>query len=346
MKTYTVSLENGDFKTLNEAAAALKGGSEETILKVSPGEYNESVVFECSNLTIDGEDSSLVTIFDGNYARMKDAEGNEIGTFNTAVVRIDGNNNVLRNLTIINRAGIGFDIGQAVALYADGDTFICDNCVLIAHQDTLFTAPLPPLNKHGRNEGFGPKQEMPRTPSLQCYSNCYIEGDIDFIFGGATVLFSDCTIFSHDSIAERRRRKMIASFDNDFINISSDLCRGYVCAPSTAEDAEFGYLFYRCHFTSDCPKGTVYLGRPWRPYGKAAFLFCTIGEHINPSLFNDWDDKKNRETSSFVLGGCTRINGSPVDSYDENGFGQFISDDEAETYIRKFENFAESRHRL
>ena len=344
MKTYTVSLENGDFKTLNEAAAALKGNREETILWLSPGVYRESVAFECSNLTIDGDDASLVTITDGNYARMKDDSGNEIGTFNTAVLRIDGENNVLRNVTVINRAGIGYDIGQAVALYADGDTFICDNCVLIAHQDTLFTAPLPPLNKHGRNEGFGPKQEMPRTPSLQCYNDCYIEGDIDFIFGGATVLFTDCTIFSHDSIAERRRKKMIASSDNDFINISSNACRGYVCAPSTDRELEFGYLFYRCHFTSDCPKGTVYLARPWRPFGKAAFLFCTIGDHINASLFNDWDDKNNRETSCFVMGGCKRVNGEPLESHDENGFGRFISSDEAETYIRRFENFAESRH--
>ena len=112
MRTYKVSLNNGDFKTLNEAASALEGSSEETLLKVCAGEYEENVVFKCSNLTIEGEDTDMVLIRGANYARMKDADGTELGTFRTAVVRTDGENITLRNLNIENTAGIGFKIGR------------------------------------------------------------------------------------------------------------------------------------------------------------------------------------------------------------------------------------------
>ncbi len=339
MRKFIVDNTNGDFKTLNEAAAALKGGSEEILLQINAGNYNESAVVECSNRTSDGLDQRLVTVTDSKFAKMKDESGNEIGTFNSAVIRIDGNNNNIRNLTIINTAGIGFEIGQAIALYADGDHFRCDNCVIKGHQDTLFTAPLPPFNKNGKNEGFGPKQDMPRTATRQIFKDCYIEGDIDFIFGGGTVLFDNCLIFSHDSVAELKRRRMITSSDNDFSHLSSNTCRGYVCAPSTAEDLNYGYLFRKCHFTSDAPCGTVYLARPWRPFGKAVFMECTIGNHINENIFNDWDDRKNRESSYFALADCKKPGDVPIDSFGENGFGHIMDKDEAVLYLKKFTDY-------
>ena len=339
MRRFTVNSLTGDFKSLGEAAEALKGGSEETLLMVTPGEYRESVVFECSNLTIEGDSNDIVYICDGNYARMQDPDGKEWGTFRTAVFRVDGDNITLRNLTIENNSGIGFKIGQAVALYSDGNGFRCENCKLIAHQDTLFTAPLPPLNKHGRNEGFGPKQDLPRTPSTQYFKDCYIEGDIDFIFGGASVIFENCTVFSHDMIAEYRLKEMIDCTDNDWEAVHSSASRGYVCAPSTAEDLDYGYLFLKCRFTSTCPQGTVYLGRPWRPYGKAYFVDCVMCDHINPELFNDWDDVKNRSTSSFVLSGCKWSDGRPIEEHAEKGFGIFIDEKSALDYVNCFRKY-------
>ncbi|MCR5684675.1 MAG: pectin methylesterase [Lachnospiraceae bacterium] len=340
MRTFTVDAEgNGDFKTLNEAAEALKGGSEKTLLMIRPGEYFESVVFECSNLTIEGDTQEVVYISDSNYARMKDPDGNEWGTFKTAVLRTDGDNIIIRNLTIENKAGFGFKIGQAVALYSDGNGFLCENCKIIARQDTLFTAPLPETNKHGKNEGFGPKGDLPRTPTRQYFKDCYIEGDIDFIFGGASVLFENCTIFSHDSVAEHRMKEMIDSVDNDWDGNKSNALRGYVCAPSTDEKLEFGYLFLYCHFMSNCPAGTVYLARPWRPYGKAYFINCVMDQHIKKELFSDWDNAANRKTCSFVVAGCRRADGSRIDSGGENSFGKFIDENEAAVYIRRFREF-------
>ncbi|MCR5330473.1 MAG: pectin methylesterase [Lachnospiraceae bacterium] len=339
MKTFTISPHNGDFASLNEAAAALKGSDEETVLRISSGVYRENTVFECSNLTLEGDPEGSVYICGANYARMKDADGKEWGTFRTAVLRTDGDNITLKNLTIENTAGIGFRIGQAVALYSDGNSFLCENCKLIGHQDTLFTAPFPELNKQGKNEGFGPKGDLPRTPSKQVFRNCYIEGDIDFIFGGATVLFENCHIFSHDVIMEFRIQEMMSSRNNDWADISPKACRGYVCAPCTVEGLEYGYLFLNCNFYSNCPKGTVYLGRPWRPYGRAYFVGCTLGEHINPVLFNDWDDKNNRNTSVFAIYDCRWTNGSAVGSVSEDCFALFPDRSEVERYIDSFKKF-------
>ena len=340
MRNFTVDAEGkGDFKTLTEAAAALKGGTEETLLKISPGEYRESIVFECSNLTVEGDSQDLVYICDSRYARMKDQNGNEIGTFNTAVIRTDGENIKIRNVTIENNAGVGFKIGQAVALYSDGNGFVCENCKIIAHQDTLFTAPFPETNRKGVNEGFGPKGDLPRVPTKQYFRNCYIEGDIDFIFGGASVLFEDCTIFSRDVITEHRMKEMIESADNDWDGNKSSALRGYVCAPSTVADLKYGYLFLNCKFKSNCPSDTVYLGRPWREYGSAYFVDCVIGGHIKPELFSDWDNKENRNTCRFVMSECRRTNGEFITQAENDGFATFIGNKEAADYVNEFKKF-------
>ena len=313
---------NADFSSLSEAAFSLKGSKIPTKLILAPTAYNESVVFECSNLLITGgtDNPDDTVIVDSHYAKELHPKGFERGTFWTAVVRTDGNNITIRNLTVRNAAGNGKKVGQAIALYADGCGILIENCRLIGHQDTLFTAPFPDLNKHGRNEGFGPKNDLPRDPSVQIYKNCFIEGDVDFIFGGATALFDGCTIFSHDAVSE---------LDPD----DKTSCRGYVCAPCTVSSLKYGYLFTNCRLISDCPPHTVFLGRPWRPYGRAVFINCATDEHISEDLFNDWDSTANRETSYFA------VSEDMVEEKTPDAFYHIIKNDAAREYIKDFKAF-------
>lgn len=133
-------------------------------------------------------------------------------------------------------------MGQALALYVDGDRILFDRCRMLASQDTIFTGPLPP--KEIEPNGFiGPKQYAPRINGRHYYKDCFIRGDIDFIFGSATAYFENCELYSQDIGRE--------------IN-------GYVTAASTPEGQEYGYVFEGCHFTGNCPPRSVYLGRPWR----------------------------------------------------------------------------------
>ncbi len=313
---------NADFSSLSEAAFFLKGSKIPTKLILAPTAYNESVVFECSNLLITGgtDNPDDTVIVDSHYAKELHPKGFIRGTFWTAVVRTDGNNITVRNLTVKNAAGNGKKVGQAIALYADGCGILIENCRLIGHQDTLFTAPFPDLNKHGRNEGFGPKNDLPRDPSVQIYKNCFIEGDVDFIFGGATALFDGCTIFSHDAVSE---------LDPD----DKTSCRGYVCAPCTVPSLKYGYLFTNCRLISDCPPHTVFLGRPWRPYGRAVFINCATDEHISEDLFNDWDSAANRETSYFA------VSEDMVETQTPDAFYHIIKNDAAREYIKDFKAF-------
>ena len=178
----------------------------------------------------------------------------------------------LRRLTVENAAGPREICGQAIALYADGDGFCCEDCILLGGQDTLFTAPLPP--REIEPGGFaGPKQHAPRTPQRQHYLRCVIRGDVDFIFGGAAAWFEDCVIVTADARADR-----------------TEPFAGYCTAASTPEGQAMGYVFHRCWFTAEegVPPGSTYLGRPWREWAKTVLIDCALGPHIHPAHWHDW----------------------------------------------------------
>lgn len=91
----------------------------------------------------------------------------------------------ISNLTIENTAGFGKTYGQTIALYAEGDALVFKKLRILSHQDSLFTGPLP--FEEMQAGGFvGPTEFAPRIILHQYYEDCYIEGEVDFIFGLAT----------------------------------------------------------------------------------------------------------------------------------------------------------------
>lgn len=280
------------YNTISEALASLgdSGETEKTypapvsglppaVLHIGPGVYREKLVITRPNLTLQGEgehreDSVLVY---GHAALDIMPEGDRRGTFRTASVRIDTHDFTARHLTFQNDAGYGHTVGQALALYVDGDRNYFEDCSLLGSQDTLFTAPLP--LKEAQPGGFkGPGEFLPRTPGRHCYRDCYIRGDVDFIFGGAVAWFENCTVFS----GFPRDRKPEET-------PSGNAIYGYVTAASTPREQRFGYVFHNCSLESDCPPHTVMLGRPWREWAKTVFLNCRLGEHIHPAGWSDWN---------------------------------------------------------
>ena len=115
--------------------------------------------------------------------------------------------------------------------------------------------------------------------SRQLYRNCLISGTTDFIFGQATAVFEECTIHS---------------FANSFIT-----------AASTAKGKSFGLVFLRCQLTAAPGVDAVYLGRPWRPYAKTTFIDCTMGSHIVPAGWDNWNDPENEGTAFYAEYGNT-----------------------------------------
>lgn len=268
-----------DFSSVSQALAALPpSGDEEIILYLHRGHYREQTVFNRPHVTLLGEDVRETILTYDLYARMEMEDGLKRGTFRSYSCLIDTHDITFRNLTLANTAGPGPKVGQALALYADGDRLIFDGCRFLGGQDTLFTGPLPP--KEIEANGFvGPKQFAPRINGRHYYRNCYIEGDIDFIFGSATAYFENCEFFSKDI-----HRPV----------------NGYVTAPSTPQGQAYGYVMKDCRFTSECPPHTVYLGRPWREYGQTVLIHCYMDRHIIPEGWHDWDKPQSHDNSFFA----------------------------------------------
>ncbi len=106
------------------------------------------------------------------------------------------------------------------------------------------------------------------------FKSCYIEGTTDFIFGASTALFEECIIHS-----------------------KSD---SYITAASTPFNVSFGFVFIQCKITADDGVSKVYLGRPWRDYAKVVFLNCSLGQHILPEGWSNWDNTQRDKTAYFA----------------------------------------------
>lgn len=269
------------------------------VLHIGAGVYREKLVITRPNLTLLGEGDRRedVILVYGDAALDTMPEGDKRGTFRTASVRIDTHDFTAKHLTFQNDAGYGHTVGQALALYVDGDRNYFEDCCLLGSQDTLFTAPLP--LKEAQPGGFkGPGEFLPRISGRHCYKDCYIRGDVDFIFGGAVAWFENCIIFSGFPL-DRKAAPPTDPHRSDSTGSPQDqkaeempvrnAIYGYVTAASTPREQKYGYVFHNCSLESDCPPHTVLLGRPWREWAKTVFLNCRLGEHIHPTGWNDWN---------------------------------------------------------
>lgn len=266
---------SGDFTSVTAALQSIPPDNQEPVtLFIHNGIYKELLTISSPYITLIGESREFTILTYDRYARMMMDDGLKRGTFRSYSCLIDTHDFTARNLTFENSSGRGIDVGQALALYVDGDRIFFENCRFLGGQDTLFTAPLPP--KEIEPNGFiGPKQFAPRINGRHYYKNCYIEGDIDFIFGGATAYFEDCELFS----------KYVGHPVNS-----------YVTAASTPEGQPYGYVMKNCRFTSQCPPRSAYLGRPWREYAKTVLINCFIDEHICEEGWDDWGKVHARPT--------------------------------------------------
>ena len=161
---------SGDFKSLGAAIESCRAFMDYTVtIYIKKGVYKEKVVIPSwvENLELVGEDVEQTVITWADHANI-----NNMGTFRTYTVRVDGNNITLRNLTIENNAP---QLGQAVALHTEGDRLRVIGCRILGNQDTIYTG---------------------RANTRLYFEGCYIEGTTDFIFGPSTAWFENCEIRS------------------------------------------------------------------------------------------------------------------------------------------------------
>ncbi|WP_082220409.1 pectinesterase family protein [Domibacillus robiginosus] len=268
---------SGAFTTIQEAIDSIpETNMDRVAIYIQDGVYNEKLFINKPFVSLIGTSPDRVVITYGDHAKKRMPDGKPMGTFSSYSIFAGGDDFTAENITFENSAGCGKEVGQAVAVYVEGDRMIFRRCRFTGSQDTLFTGPLPPKPIEGNTFG-GPMEGEKRKKGRSLFQNCYIEGDIDFIFGSATAVFQSCEIFSLDRQEETN---------------------GYITAASTPEGQPFGYVFLDCRLTSEAKPETVYLGRPWRDFARTVFINCWMGAHIKREGWHNWD-KAQAETTVF-----------------------------------------------
>nr|WP_297863877.1 pectinesterase family protein [uncultured Acetatifactor sp.] len=299
--------KGGQFGKIGEALQyAQDCGEEERIIHIFPGKYYEKLEIRQEGLILEGESAEDTIITYDDYANALMPDGEKRGTFRSYTMLVDAPRVRLENLTVENSAGPQKIVGQAIALYAEGEGIVVKNCRLLGAQDTLFTGPLPP--KEVMPGGFrGPKEFAPRIDGRQYYENCYICGTVDFIFGSATAYFENCTL---ESLPREE---------------------GYVTAGSSPEGQKYGYVFSHCRFVGEGPENSIYLGRPWRDHAKTVILNSYLGAHIRREGWHDWGKEQAHETAYYA----EYHNEGPGAEGERVPWAHILTDEEVKEYTKE-----------
>ena len=246
---FTVAKDGtGDYTFIQDAIDAMRAYPLAAItLFIKNGIYNEKIDVPANNtdVTFIGENvDSTIIVFNDYSGKGKHT------TFTSYTAKISGNRFTAENITFSNNAGT---VGQALALYVDADNAIFKNCKFLGNQDTIFAS--------GEN-------------ARQLFTNCFIEGTTDFIFGPATAVFQNCTI----------RCKT-----NSFIT-----------AANSPKANKYGFVFLDCKIIADTNVTKLYLGRPWRAFAKTVFIRCDLPKAIAPEGWNNWNNAENEKTVFYA----------------------------------------------
>lgn len=291
--TVEPSGKDGAFKTISEAIEKVPEGS---AIKVLPGFYYEKIKITKNGISLIGTNPATTVIY-GYEADTGGIDGNLLvevnllpGATNTepgvkaAIPEKPAENAYFNaaNITFYNKGAEwnnvwGASERRSIALALKGvDKCYLENCIFLGQQDTLYW-------RSGRVYA----------------KNCYIEGDVDYVCGGATVYFDNCQIHT------------IAYLNGGIIVAAAAADTGY---KSTAEYAN-GYVFKNCLITAaldfkDQAK-KITLGRgTWVggsataeiSTGKTTYVGCEFAEKsFNEKQWNDWDSVNTAEKAQFSV---------------------------------------------
>lgn len=261
----TVSKKDGEgFGSLQEALNSIPPDCKSAVtIRIKPGIYEEKVTVapDAPPILLLGEDADSTILTWSDNAHTLGPDGEPLGTFRSGTLNVLAEGFTAENVTIRNASGPG--TGQAVAAFVDAGQAVFRRVRLLGDQDTLYTG-------KGR----------------QYYNECYIEGDVDYIFGAATALFDRCHLHNKRS-------------------------RGYITAASTPEGEPFGYVFLDCRITGGEGVSEVYLGRPWRPHAHVAFIRTEMDASVIGEGWHNWGQPDREKTSRYEEYGSSGPGANP-----------------------------------
>jgi len=256
-RTYYVAASgNGDYYSIQRAIDVVPPTGN-AVISIGPGVYREMLLIDKPNITLRSgySDASKVVIVSDNSAGISGS------TFKSATVRVTGRDFHAENLTFandFNRTHPQLPKGsQALALLVSGDRATFRNMRLLGNQDTLYA---------GSSDCTPPGHDAATcTPTRQYFEGCYIEGNVDFIFGNSLAVFEKCEIHSTPHVI------------------------GYITAHGKQDDEEQSlFVFNHCKLTAEPGVEHVWLGRPWRSMASVVFLNTEMGPHIEAAGWREW----------------------------------------------------------
>lgn len=259
---------SGDFCTVQGAVDFVPWGNTNRVrLSIRNGTYQEIVyVTNKHNLTFSGQDRKQTVLTYANNEALNQ-KGN-VSNYFRAMFGVSADGMAFENLTFSNSTpkGNNGNSAQAEALRLDGDRHVIRNCDFYSYQDTV------------------------KFTGRVYVQDCYVEGDVDFMWGSGTVYYASCEI--------------------------KTLTKGAYLTQIRNGSNVFGNVYVDCRFTCADGVTNVALSRiqPNRfPYSHVAYINCAFGNHILPAGWvnqtsgADTSNLRFWEYQSVMLDGVTPL---------------------------------------
>ncbi|CAD0039307.1 unnamed protein product [Aureobasidium pullulans] len=282
------------YGNISAAIAALPNDSKPYTIYIMPGTYNEQIsITRNGKVTLIGE-TSFKNDYSQNQVKVQFSSGrltslsqNEQTPVINSKKTNDNSGLAMYNIDFINSYP---QTANTAALAADfyGNNMAAYGCSFIGFQDTLLA-----------NKG------------VQVFSNSYVEGSIDFVWGFSTAYFYKCVIATNTKGACIAAQGRTVGVNSAYIFDSS-----YVTYTST-----YGSTF-----------GASYLGRPYSNYSTVVYKNSYLDKHINAAGWQVWSTG-NPQTSNVFLGEYNNTGpGAWVSGTARASFATNMTDDQVAAY--------------
>lgn len=288
--------DSGDFKSVQEAINSIPSSNPTPyIIYIKEGTYKEKLLIKkgLDNVILvgDGKDKTILSwddcqgTYNGADSSLPEAQRRSY------TLRVESKAVQIHDLTIENTHQNTTGSGdQAMAVEVKYGQVAFFDCNITGYQDTF----------------------LGRDDSARVYmKDCFVEGNVDFIYGASVMLFESC-----------------------HINVNRN--KAAITAPSTSASAPYGIVFLDCDVTADevgfdgAKITEIYLGRAWHYASKCVWIRCNMPAtvHADGWMANMSDDVVE-EKKIFAEWGCTYAG---TDASARKNGGRVLTDEEAASY--------------
>ena len=326
--------KSNNFNTIQQAvnkAASLKpnGEGSRVTIHIAPGKYREQVVVNTPYITFINDEPSKGTVtitwyygigykyyscnpngyYDANYAKKKSSR--YIAAKWGATVQLWQNAKYFKASNIIfensfNRYMTSEEVKDGVTLAKDPKaspitfqrTSSSDVKSRAATERAAAMTIEAPYSEFYACKFYSSQDTLYTGASPSFFRRCVIEGQTDYIFGGANVVFDLCEL----------RWK----------GYSGATYAGYITAARQSSSGSYtGYLFNKCRVygsSSNLPVTAGYFGRPWGATAKVMFINTTLQDKnmIHPAGWYSMSGVNPENVAGFKEYGTKLKDGSSV----------------------------------